>query len=1188
MVKYYFYLLALLPIASLAQAPAITTVSPAINAQAAPRLSPVAVTFSHNLTPSSSAALRVYSAQRGGLRSRGLSLATVSGSTLTFNPGPSGFEPGEVVFSTITTAAANSTASLARAKVIQFTAASGGTGRGNFRLNSNLAAGQQVNGLALGDVDNDGDQDLLTVNKVTAGTVSIRLNGGDATGSNTGVFSQGSTVGVGHTPQALALGDVDGDGDLDLLTANAGSNTVSIRLNGGDATSSSTGLFSNGSDVPVGRSPSSIALGDIDGDGDLDLLAANASSNTVSIRLNGGDGLGTTTGTFGAGNEVDVNQAPTALAIGDIDKDGDLDLLTANSSNSVSIRLNGGDSLGSGTGVFSGGSSLALSAQPSSLVLGDVDGDGDLDVAAAIAGFGTSHSVSICLNGGDATGANIGRFSIKSEVAVGSSPTEVALSDVDGDGDLDLLTTNRSATYPVSVRLNGGDATGSNTGLFSRGATIGAGFWPTSLVLGDIDGDGDLDLLTANDINSGVTSAGGVPAAINVLFNEPTAPTITSLTPTSGVAGTRVVLTGTNLSSTNVLTINGTAVTGLTVLSNTSLAFLVPAGTGTTGGVSVSTTWGTAGSTGFTPLITYTNNPIVNAGAIPLANSVAEVAFSEPVTGLDRQVLKVYSAQAGGKKAGTVTTSGTTMHFAATAGTHYTNFKPGELINVSVTPARNTGGLTSVGRTFQFTTATGGTGRGNFANAVSQAATVTGSTQTVVGDADGDGDLDLFITDKTANAVNVRLNGGDATGSNTGTFSNGFAIATYGTPTRIALGDLDGDGDLDLVAACRLDDVLSVRFNKGTAGFNGYDIGTGYNTGFFIALTDVTLGDFDNDGYLDIAVTDSGGVTVFFSGGDNTGTTTGVFAFQQRIQLQPGTWNRLQVADFNNDGWLDILALGGYYSTGARFLLNGGNRYFLSSSTLALIDNSTSETAVGDLDGDQDVDFVTVSDNGKVGVFLNQENGSGNYQVSFSRGVVVPDLIGRYAVALADVDADGDLDLIAGTSTWLKEGFAVRLNGGNANGGGQGIFSNGTDTLWDRSTSTGTVINLSLGDIDGDGDLDAAATTTVASSSSVIYVAFNGGTQVLAAAIPQALPAALTLWPTIVEGSSVHYTCSSAFLTGEALLTISTITGQLLQSQKISAATASGQLSVAHLANGWYIVRLVTASSTYSCRFYQP
>jgi hypothetical protein len=93
-----------------------------------------------------------------------------------------------------------------------------------------------------------------------------------------------ATIGVGTQPYAVAEGDFNGDGHLDLVTANDGSNTVSVLLGRGD------GTFAPQVTYPVGNSPLSVAVGDFTGDGHLDLAVANDGSDTVSVLLGRGDG----------------------------------------------------------------------------------------------------------------------------------------------------------------------------------------------------------------------------------------------------------------------------------------------------------------------------------------------------------------------------------------------------------------------------------------------------------------------------------------------------------------------------------------------------------------------------------------------------------------------------------------------------------------------------------------------------------------------------------------------------------------------------------------------------------------------------------------------------------------------------------------------------------------------------------
>lgn len=498
-----------------AQAPMVLSRTPGRNQNnVAPRAT-VAVTLSQPLAAGTGGAMRVYSAQAGG---RLAGAYTTSGSTITFAPAR-GFKPGEAVLVSVPAGVRSSTGASAMAQVHQFTVATMGNGQGNLVLNSQpTVAGGRPDAVAVGDVDGDGDLDLLAAN-YNGSSVSIRLNGGDATGSNNGVFSNGSEAMVAILPLALALGDVDGDGDLDLLTAN-NNNIVTVRLNGGNNSGSNTGLFSGGAYVPVGDNPVALALGDVDGDGDLDFVTSNVlgTGNTVSVRLNGGNNLGSNTGVFSNGSTVIVGNTqfgntPYGVALGDVDNDGDLDLLTANTfSGTVSIRLNGGDATGSNTGTFSNGSDPSVGRLPVAIVLGDLDNDGDLDFATA--NGDTVGSITVGLNGGNATGSGTGLFTCVT-IAAGQNPQSLAMGDIDGDGDLDLLAANRT-DRTLSLRLNGGPGNSAGLGTFVGGSDIPLANSPYGMALGDLDGDGDLDALMSNDAvgSTSVSVYRNQPAAI--------------------------------------------------------------------------------------------------------------------------------------------------------------------------------------------------------------------------------------------------------------------------------------------------------------------------------------------------------------------------------------------------------------------------------------------------------------------------------------------------------------------------------------------------------------------------------------------------------------------------------------------------------------------------------------------------
>ena len=506
--------------AALAQAPVITSIIPMANARAVASTNPVTVTFNQPLTAASAGALKVFSSQRGGLRTRGTTPAVVNGSALGFAPTAYPYVPGETVQYTVTTAAASSGGALARGRVGQFTAAVGGTGIGNFQGGSDSDVGTNAWWETLGDLDGDGDLDLLTANlsgpPATSGTVSMRFNDG------TGVFTGTQQVVVGLGTTCVVLGDVDGDGDLDFVSANYAAvnnitSSVSVRLNDG------TGTFSGTQNLNIGISSiGGVALGDLDGDGDLDLLAT-AWYGIVAVRLNNGSGVFSATG-----QNVLVEGGPGNVVLGDLDNDGDLDFLSTSQETPgrVSVRFN------DGTGLFSGTQSVPVTGYSNAIALGDLDGNGDLDfvsanIGALSGGVMTGNGVSVRFNDGS------GVFSGTQEVTVGAaddSPGSIVLGDVDNDGDLDFVTANGAfgsivTGSTVSVRLNNG------AGLFTGSREVAVGLRPRSVVLGDVDNDGDLDFVTGNGarpsgsvrLNGNSTLATGTsrPAATFSLFPVP-------------------------------------------------------------------------------------------------------------------------------------------------------------------------------------------------------------------------------------------------------------------------------------------------------------------------------------------------------------------------------------------------------------------------------------------------------------------------------------------------------------------------------------------------------------------------------------------------------------------------------------------------------------------------------------------
>jgi VCBS repeat protein/ASPM-SPD-2-Hydin domain-containing protein/FG-GAP repeat protein len=318
-----------------------------------------------------------------------------------------------------------------------------------------ITSGVNPQAVAVGDFNGDGKQDLVVVNG-NANTVSIFLGNGDGTfQAPTSNFATASGF-----PLAIATGDFNGDGKLDVAVVVERIGVVSILLGNGD------GTLQTHKDAVSGGNPLGLAVGDFNGDGKLDIAVANANDSTASLLLGNGDG------TFQNKVDYPTGASPQAVVVGDFNGDGNLDLATANNGdNTVSILL------GNGNGTFGSHADSPTAAIPTSLVAADLNGDGKLDVVVSTA----SRFLSVLLGNGD------GSLQTHKDYPVGLNAQWVTAGDFNGDGKLDLVVAN-TGDNTASILLGNGDGTFKGEGEFPTNSNPG---W---VVAGDFNGDGRLDL----------------------------------------------------------------------------------------------------------------------------------------------------------------------------------------------------------------------------------------------------------------------------------------------------------------------------------------------------------------------------------------------------------------------------------------------------------------------------------------------------------------------------------------------------------------------------------------------------------------------------------------------------------------------------------------------------------------------
>ncbi len=392
--------------------------------------------------------------------------------------------------------------------------------------------------------------------------MSVLLNT-TAPGATTPSFATQQTFATGTNSRSVGWGDVNGDGLLDLAVANQGSANVSVLLNT-TAPGATAPSFAAQQTFATGNSPRSVALGDVNGDGLLDLVVANTGSNDVSVLLNT-TAPGATTLSFTTQQTFATGSSPISVAFGDVNGDGLLDLAVANlSSDNVSVLLNT-TTPGATTPTFAPRQNFATGDGPLSVALGDVNGDGLLDLVVANTG---SNTVSVLLNT-TAPGATTPTFATQQTFATGSAPRAVAFGDVNGDGLLDLAVANQNSNT-VSVLLNT-TVPGATTPTFAPQQSFTAGTDANFVALGDVNGDGLLDLAVANYgsntvsvlLNTGVKVTLSDASATGTIADDDVPPSISVNSPsvTEGNTGAQTLTFTISLDAISGQTVSGQAVT---------------------------------------------------------------------------------------------------------------------------------------------------------------------------------------------------------------------------------------------------------------------------------------------------------------------------------------------------------------------------------------------------------------------------------------------------------------------------------------------------------------------------------------------------------------------------------------------------------------------------------------------------
>jgi uncharacterized repeat protein (TIGR02543 family) len=1018
-------------------------------------------------------------------------------------------------------------------------------GKGSFTANDMMAAvefnpiAQCSTYVAVGDLDGDGKLDLVTANACN-NTISVFRNISVSGTIDATSFASKVDFATGSSPNFLAIGDLDGDGKLDLAVANFGGSTVSVFRNTSASGVINASSFAAKVDFATGTNPIGLAIGDLDGDGKPDLVTANQNGNSLSVLRNTSASGTITSGSFAAGVDFAMvtGSFPRSVAIGDLDGDGKPDLAVGNfGANTVSVFRNTSSQGIINTGSFAAqvNFATATSSRAVSVAIGDLDGDGKPDLAVANSYTSpVGNAVSVLRNTSSSGSITTASFAAKVDLIAATRSTSVAIGDLDGDGKPDLVVTNNSGGG-VSVCRNVSSSGVITSASFSTNIDFTVGDLKMNVVIGDLDGDGKPDIVGTKYVFNATSSPN-----IYIFRNNPSALiNFNANGGTGSMASQRIYLAVTDLMA-NAFTRTGYNFAGWNTAAN---------GTGT----SYSNSQGYAiGATDVTLYAQWLLPPPTITSISP-ATGLTVPGATVTITGTKFNTTAANNiVRFGAAKATVTAATATSLTVTAPAGATYA---PVTALNANLALSG------SSPKPFLPTFAGKGSFTANDIMAKVDFATGTISRSVAIGDLDGDGKPDLAVANYEAATVSVFRNTSVSGSITSSSFAAKVDFATGVIPCSIAIGDVDGDGKPDLVVAnAAPSNSVSVLRNTSVSGSIDassfapkVDFATGADP------ISVAFGDLDGDGKPDLAAANFSSNSVSVLRNTSVIGSIDASSFALKVDFATGTSTNpytVAIGDLDEDGKPD-LAVANYSSASVSVFRNtsviGG---FTASSFATSVTFGTGQipmsVAIGDLDGDGKSDLAVACTNSSVSVLRNTSVSGSISASSFAAKVDFATGVKPRFVAIGDLDGDGKPDLAL---TILGGPFISVLRNTSVSGS---ITASSFAAKVDFNTGISSP-SLAIGDIDSDGKPDLAVANFGSPSVSVLrnnpsaFVTFNanGGTGSMAnQQISYLASANLTAnaftrtgynfagWNTVAAGTGTSYANSASYTMGASDVTL--------------------------------------------------